>query len=118
MALLKVEFFLEKFIGLESEQMKIPTLLDEGRLDVSTFFFKIIMKSNHVATLEPPLPCNLVIRLGPKLNLVSFTSLTFKLFCIGGGCDSYSFRECGRQMLLLHLIFHEIKVIEVVKNTP
>jgi len=78
LALLKVEFCFEKFIGLESEQMKIPTLLDEGRLDVSAFFFKIIMKSNHVATLEPPLPCNHVIGLGPKLNLIAFYITNFQ----------------------------------------
>jgi hypothetical protein len=78
LVLQKVEFCFEKFIGPESEQVKIPTLFDEGKLDVSTFFPKINMKSNHVDVLEPPLPCNLIIGLGPKLNLVASCIINFQ----------------------------------------
>jgi hypothetical protein len=58
--------------------VKIPTLFYEGRLDVLASFFKIIMKNNHVAVLEPPLPCNLAIGLGPKLHLVAFCITDFQ----------------------------------------
>jgi hypothetical protein len=72
LALLKTEFCFEKFIGLENEWVKILALLDEGRLDVSVFFFKITMKSNHFTTLEPPLPCNPIIRLWSKITSNTF----------------------------------------------
>ncbi len=52
--------------------MKIPTFLDEGRLDVSSSLSKITMKNNHVATLEPPLPCNSVIWLWSKITSSTF----------------------------------------------
>jgi hypothetical protein len=56
----------------------MPTFLDEGRLDVLAFFSKITMKGNHVVVLEPPLPCNLVIGLGPKLHLVASCITNFQ----------------------------------------
>jgi hypothetical protein len=72
LAFLKAEFFFEKFIGLESEWVKILVLLDEGRLDVSTSFSKITMKNNHATTLEPLLPCNLVTGLWSKIASSTF----------------------------------------------
>jgi hypothetical protein len=54
LALLKVEFCFEKFIGPENEWVKIFTLLDERRFDVSIFLFKIIMKNNHATTVGTP----------------------------------------------------------------
>ncbi len=38
--------------------MKIPTFLDEVKLDFSTSLFKIIMHNNHVFKLKPPVVCN------------------------------------------------------------
>lgn len=45
-------------IGAKNEEVKIPTLLDESKLDLPTSLFKIAMQSNHVVALEPPLLCN------------------------------------------------------------
>jgi len=67
LALLKFELCFEKFIGLENELVKILTLFYEGRFDVSISLFKITMKSDHVAMMEPPLPCNHVIGLWIKI---------------------------------------------------
>jgi hypothetical protein len=36
-------FDFDRFIGLKNNKVKIPTFLDEKKLDFSTFFFNIIM---------------------------------------------------------------------------
>jgi len=60
LALLMVHFCFQKFIGPLTISVKIHDLLDEGKLELLTSFFKIIVQSNHVA-LGPSLVCNLVI---------------------------------------------------------
>jgi hypothetical protein len=58
LTLLKVHFCFEKTFGLDFDQVKILTLHDKGRLDLGTFFFKIIMQSNHATALELLILCN------------------------------------------------------------
>jgi hypothetical protein len=43
LALLKAQFCFERFIGPKINGMKILTLLDENKLDLSAFLFKITM---------------------------------------------------------------------------
>jgi hypothetical protein len=40
------------------DRVKIPTFLNESKLDFKTSFFKITMQRNHATILEPPLVCN------------------------------------------------------------
>ncbi len=69
--------------------------------------------------LEPPLPCNLIIGLWSR---IAFSSLLHhqlsKYFALPKCCGGYGFRECGRWTLLLHLVFHEIKIMEPINHTP
>jgi hypothetical protein len=43
LALLKAQFCFEKVIGPMINQMKIPTLLNESKLDMGASLFKIVM---------------------------------------------------------------------------
>ncbi len=58
--LLKVQFCFERFIGVETDRVKIPAFLDENNLDLLIYLIKISMQSNHGDALEPPLVCNRV----------------------------------------------------------
>jgi hypothetical protein len=46
-----------------TNQVKIPTFLNENMYDLATFIFKIIMQNNHADVLEPPLVYNPITRL-------------------------------------------------------
>jgi hypothetical protein len=59
--------------------VKIPALLDEGRLDVSTSLFKINLQNNH-ATLHWNPRCHVTLSLGYglKLHVVAFYITNFQ----------------------------------------
>jgi hypothetical protein len=66
-ALFKAQFCFEKVIGPMIDRVKIPTLLNESKLDFKASLFKITMQSNHATALEPPLVCNHVTPLWSTL---------------------------------------------------
>ncbi len=76
----------------------------------STSLFKIIMHSNHILKLDPPLVCNPIIRPLFKvtsyclLQNVDFLNILHWYFC------SYDFRKCKRWVLIVNLFIHESKL--------
>ncbi len=65
LTLLKAQYCFEKEVGVEG--LKVPTLLNEQKLDMGASFFKVIMQSNCKHVLESHVSCNLVTDLWSNL---------------------------------------------------
>ncbi len=118
LALLKFELCFEKFIGLENEWVKILTIFYEGKFWCFNFFFQNYYEKWPCCYTGTPVAMQ-PYHWTMVQNCIQypFVSLTFRVFCIGKGCNGYGFREHGRQILFLHFILQEIKIMESVNHT-
>ncbi len=65
LTLLKAQYCFEKEVGVEG--LKVPTLLNEQKLEMGASFFKVIMQSNCKHVLEFHVSSNLVTKLWSNL---------------------------------------------------